>query len=83
MAIIMPDTRLMVANTRNRNFLRNIFTSIESTYHQTAPPSSTPITTSNSPNNEEESPNTDIPANTAINTTTVIGFDTVKKNNDK
>ena len=32
---------------------------------------------------EEDSPKTDIPAKTAIKTTTVIGLDTVKKNNEK
>ena len=28
-----PDTRLMVINTRSRNFFRKMFTSVESVYH--------------------------------------------------
>ena len=78
-----PETRLIVINTRNRNFLRKIFTNVESVYHHTPPPNSTPITTSNSPSKEEDSPKTDIPAKTAIKTTTVIGLETVKKNNER
>ena len=79
MAIIKPETRLIVTNTRKRNFFLKIFTKVESVYHQTPPPNNTPTTTNNSPKTEADSPNTDIPANTAINTTMVIGLETVRK----
>lgn len=35
MVIITPETRFMVINTRNRNFLRKILTNADKVYHHT------------------------------------------------
>ena len=81
-AIIMPETRLIVTSTRNRNFFRKMLMSVESTYHHAPPPNNTPKTTNNSAKAEASSPNTDIPAKTAMKTTTVIGLEAVRKKRD-
>ena len=81
--IIIPETRLIVTNTLNLNFFRKTFTIVESVYHQALPPNNTPISNMISVEKVGVSPNTDVPAKTAIKTTTVTGFDTVKKNRDK
>lgn len=74
-----PDTRLMVINTRSRNFFRKMFTSVESVYHHKPPPITTPDKTNNSIRYEGSSPKTEAPAKTAIKTTIATGLETVRK----